>query len=372
MGELRNINAAIHELKQRNEHAVLATVVKVHGSTYRRPGARMLIRESGETVGLVSGGCLDSDLHEQAMAVLASGKPSLITYDSTSPDDLLWGLGLGCPGKVHVLLEPTSHESCSRMMEFLRRTTQARRRAVVATVIRSEPPKESLIGSRVLFADGSSETLGIEENEFLTDLRNDISRAFETGASEQKRYDIADSAVEVFIEVVDPPLPLLIFGAGTDAIPLCRFAGELGWDVTVIDHRPAFLDAKRFSNARCILLSDQDVMPDELVIHQDAVAVIMTHNFARDLFYLKKLLPSNLRYLGLLGPTSKSTSLLEQLREEGFHSSVEQLAKLHTPAGLDIGAETPEEIALSIIAEIRAVLAGRSGGSLRDRNAPIH
>lgn len=351
---------------------MLATVVKAHGSTYRRPGARMLIRENGETVGLVNGGCLDSNLHEQAMAVLASGKPSLITYDSTSPDDLIWGLGLGCPGMVHVLLEPTSHESCSRMLEFLRRTTQAQRRAVVATTIRSEPPKESLIGSRVLFVDGSTETVGIEENEFLTDLRNDVSRAYETGAFEQKRYDIADSEVEVFIEVVDPPVPLLIFGAGTDAIPLCRFAGELGWDVTVVDHRPAFLDEGRFPSAARVLFADPDMPPDNLALRSEAVAVIMTHNYERDLLYLKMLLPTNLRYLGLLGPTSKSTSLLEQLREEGFHSSVEQLAKLHTPAGLDIGAETPEEIALSIIAEIQTVLAGRSGGFLRDRNGPIH
>jgi xanthine/CO dehydrogenase XdhC/CoxF family maturation factor len=188
----------------------------------------------------------------------------------------------------------------------------------------------------------------------------------------QKTYPHGRGEVRVFFEVVTPPLPIVIFGAGPDAIPLVDAAKLLGWNVTVIDHRPAFATKVNIPGADFVFLSEPERLMDHVKISQRHVAVIMTHNFDKDRKLLKLLLPSHARYVGLLGPKSKLQTLLQNLDEEGFKPSKEQLAKLHAPIGLDIGAETPEEIAFSIISEIKAVLEGRSGGFLKDRLGAIH
>lgn len=371
MSHLRHIVAAAAQSIERGTPAVLATVVKVQGSTYRRPGARMLIEPTGRSVGLVSGGCLDTDLTEQARAVLQTRRPKVLSYDSARDADDVWGLDLGCPGRVHVLLEPTDLPGCTRLLELLSDCLTHGRKGMVATVIRSESPDVARIAQRVLLNDS-----GIVHNELShptlsAAILRDVTAALQNSTVSHCLYEYADSAVEVLFETVLPPVSLVLFGGGPDAVPLARFAGELGWDVTVVDHRPAFVTEGNFPGARTLAVP-RETLPAGLPLEPESVAVIMTHNFSQDLFFLKALLSSPVRYIGLLGPTSKSTLLLRKLHDEGFQLSEERRARLFTPVGLDIGSETPEEIAIAIVAEIIAVLNRRKGGFLRDRNAPIH
>jgi xanthine dehydrogenase accessory factor len=351
--------------------AVLATVVKVQGSTYRRPGARMLIEETGETVGLVSGGCLDVDLLTRARAVLHSHQPVIVSYDSTHDDQGIWGLELACPGRLHVLLEPVDSPACRNLLSFVSGCLNRSANGIVATVISSESQGNTHPGERLLINTSGVVDRQINDEILFARIYQDAEIIMRTLQPAHRTYEHADNAVEVFFEVVHPPVSLVIFGAGPDAVPLAHGAAALGWDVSVIDHRPAFATPHRFPYARTIV-AEREVMPEEFSLAPDTVAVIMTHNFSQDLFYLKHLLRTSVRYIGLLGPTSKSAPLLQRLCDDGVDLSKQQRERLFTPAGLDIGSETPEEIALAILAEIQAVLHNRAGGFLRARKGPIH
>ena len=177
---------------------------------------------------------------------------------------------------------------------------------------------------------------------------------------------------EVFIENIIPPTDLMIFGAGADAVQLAGIAKQLGWRVSVIDHRPAFANEERFPNADKIIISRPGNLKETLLFDESPVAVVMTHNYEHDKQILRFLLRSNPAYIGALGPKQRTKNILRELKESGENFSEDDLQKLHGPAGLDIGAETPEGIALSIVAEIRTVLAGREGGFLRNRKGSIY
>jgi len=177
---------------------------------------------------------------------------------------------------------------------------------------------------------------------------------------------------DVFVEVIEPPVPLLVFGSGPDAVPLVRLARELGWHVTVADERPAAASGGRFPGADATLTCAPEAVPERAGLDARTVAVLMTHNYLQDLRLLEVLLPLPVRYLGILGPKRRTERMLGDLRKQGLEPSEDWLGRLHSPAGLDIGADTPEGIALAIVAEINAVLAGRTGGPLRERDGPIY
>ena len=348
----------------------MATVVKVRGSAYRRPGARMLM-VAGRTAGMISGGCLENDVRERAHEVIATGKPILVTYDSTAPDDIIFGLGLGCNGIVQVLLEPLIAGDDGNVLALLAACVARRQPGRIATIFQSE---KIPLAARVLrWTDGR-----------VTSTCNDpaVSAALAQALQENaaRRNAVRDlempdgTSAGVLIETIAPPLPLTIFGAGDDAIPLAQMAKLLGWHVTVIDARPAFATPARFPDADAVHCLRPEALLDSAraVLSPESMVMMMTHNFAHDRALLRALLPRPLRYLGILGPKSRTQKLLDELAEEGVTFPEGNLARIHGPAGLDIGAETPEEIAVSIIGEMQAVLAQRIGGALRDRNAPIH
>lgn len=369
MKELKDILARFSSARSR---AVLATVVKTQGSTYRRPGARMLIEEDGQTVGLVSGGCLDSDLLEHARDVLKTNTAKIVGYDSTSDVDSIWGLGLGCPGRVLVLLEPSDSTECQRVMDFIESRLNSHSVGVIATVIRSESMHLAKVPSRALITASDILANEISHEQLKDDIIRDARSALTVRQSTHRIYEHADASVELFFEVIHPPTSLMIFGAGPDAVPVCRLASELGWDITVIDHRSAFARKEHFPDAAAVVLTEVGRMPERVFPTPETVALIMTHNYSHDAFYLKHLLQSPIRYIGLLGPTTKSNMIFQKLRQEGFSLTEEQIARVYTPVGLDIGAETPEEIALAIISEIQSVMSNRRGGFLRERKGPIH
>lgn len=363
--ELRSIVDRFYSIAGAEQLAVLATVIDVRGSSYRLPGARMLIDGDGNTYGTVSGGCLEADLMARAKRVHGTGVAEVFIYDTSINDDSVFGLNMGCRGVIRVLLEPAE----PKLFEFLHHRLKSREGGVVATVVRGDLQSynDFKVGNRLM----------IDERELVvSDIRGDAQRelaadciaALETKSSSLNAYEFG----EVFIEFIAPPVPLIIFGAGHDAASLIRFAKELGWRVTLVDHRPAAVAREEFSIADEIIVARPQAAANVVTIDAETVAVLMTHNYSIDLELLEFLLHSRACYLGMLGPRSRSEQLLRDLSKMGIEPTDEDLARLYAPIGIDIGAETPEEIALSIIAEIRAVLNGRPAKMLRERKGSIH
>jgi xanthine/CO dehydrogenase XdhC/CoxF family maturation factor len=370
MNEIEAIIRTFQDLPE-GERAALATVVKVEGSAYRRPGARMLITSGGITVGTISGGCLESDVRERAHRILQGGDAVVVRYDSTSDADGLFGLGLGCNGIVHVLIEPVLVGDPHGPIAFLAGARQSGHEAVMATVIASDI--QGVRAGMRLWSDRDEHVNGnIELAEVVQLLNAEMRAAVGTRRAAVRSLDLPEGRVEALIEVVAPPTRLVLFGAGHDAQPLAQFARQLGWHVTVADHRPAFATTDRFPTVQQVVCASPDEMVFRAAVNGATVAIIMTHHLEHDRLLLRSLLPLPLRYLGILGPRARTERLLNEIEAEGLVLDPCWLERLHSPAGLDLGAETPEEIALSILAEMQATLTGRSGGRLKDHNGPIH
>jgi|SRR5581483_515470 len=335
--------------------AVLATVVHVNGSAYRRPGARMLILPDGRRVGSISGGCLESDVSRKAWWFTEGGKPSVRIYDTSSDEDAVWEFGLGCNGVIHVLLERTESSSARQSLEFLESCRASRQPAVMATVIRTAHGCGYQVGERVFSGAGGISPLASALQPYIEET---------TRARKSRLVRLPDC--EVFVEWIAPPVPLLVFGAGHDAIPVVHVAKQLGWHVTIADGRPAYATAARFPEADRIAITKEPDLLSGIQITPESVVVLMTHNFPHDVKLLRQILPSRPRYLGLLGPKKRAESLFAEL---GIRP---ETVDAHAPVGLDIGADTPEGIAVSIVSEIQAELAGRPGMKLRHRRGPIH
>lgn len=365
MNEIRTLVEAFDAANVRGERCALATVVSVEGSSYRRPGARMLVCEAGTSTGTISAGCLESDIIEHAKRVIRTGAASLVEYNTASTsDEMAWGLGLGCNGIVRVLVEPLA--SGSLYIKALRRSCEARPDAAsifVATVYQYA----SSTGARLFIneeGDVSYETLNGEMAEMLASEVRALARNGVTSAA--CIYDVDGVAAKVFIETLLPPVPLVIFGAGHDALPVVELARQLGWQTEVVDpqNRPA--SRSRFAIADRVTLSRPEDAGTHVRITPRTMTLLMSHNYSHDLALLRFLLGSPACYIGVMGPRKRTERMLREL------AVAEGMARLHSPAGLDIGANGPAEIALSIIAEMRAVLDGRRGGMLRERRGSIH
>jgi xanthine dehydrogenase accessory factor len=366
MNELQTIVAAFHQIPQ-GQRAVLATVVHTVGSVYRRSGARLLITEAGERVGVISGGCLENEVEERAQSVLATGEPTLAIYDAIANEDLLWGLGLGCNGLVQILLEPLAdHHPLTFVADWLRH----RQTGVLATVFRTEG-LTTPIATHLMRDPNGDIAHNLRDRELIQRTIVDAHTAFHSRQSRVHHYNLTTGKADVWIEVIQPPPPIVIFGAGQDAIPVAQFAKAIGWHVTVVDRRAAYATRDRFPTADEIKIIRPETGLESLFLDAGTAVVIMTHNYFDDRELLKTLLPASIAYLGLLGPRPRTRQLLADLESEGFRVGSSP-HHFHTPVGLDIGAETPEAIALAIVAEIQAVFANRTGGMLRDRKTPIH
>ncbi|NJP11014.1 MAG: XdhC family protein [Leptolyngbyaceae cyanobacterium RU_5_1] len=373
MKELQDILNVFEHSQNSGQRMAIATVVKTSGSVYRRPGARMLLTEAGQTIGAISGGCLESDVFERAQPLmLQDSQPIVVQYDTTASDDLVWGLGLGCNGVVQVLIESLNTISANRQLEFINQCFTQSQPGAIATIFHTEGDVNVNIADRLLLKADGTVVNQIANQSLATQLLQDTYRVLAEGNTQVISYSLDHRSVEVLIEVIQPPVPLLIFGAGYDAIPVVQLAKQLGWHVTVIDHRPTYATRDRFSQADETIVCNPNDLPATLDLNPRTVAVVMTHNYLHDQSLLRSLLPSPIRYLGVLGPKRRTQQLLEDLHAEGLTSTESQRHRLHAPVGLDIGAETPEEIALAIVAEIQSVLTQRSGGYLRERQAPIH
>lgn len=331
MGEVEQLLEAATQLDGRREPYSLATVVRVDGSSYRRPGARLLVPRDGPAVGLISGGCLEEEAARLARAAIDANAPMLVTIDHSAEGDELWGLGLGCRGVVHLFAEPPA----------LARGTVEALRAV----------RTGMDGAYLLTGlDGSRRRLSASEAASLAD-----------GLEPDRPVLLGDAVLDPIL----PPTHLIICGAGPDAASLVAAGQRLGWRVTVADPRRTLLANDRFGDAeRCDAEPAQ--APDRIGVTPRTAVVVMGHDYVRDAAYLNAFRNRGAAYVGVLGPRERTDRLLAELR-----STADQQA-LHAPAGLDIGADGPEEVATAIVAEILATLHGHGGGQLRERHGPIH
>lgn len=315
--------------------AVLATVVRVSGSAYRRPGARMLITEAGGRTGSVSGGCLEGDILKKAWWLTENGQTAVQVYDNTTDNETAWEIGLGCNGVIHILLERWEAGSEPPVARLLKEVQAGVGPGSIATVV--EGP---LLGEHFLtFPDGT--------------VVGDPALASR----------IAEE--HLFVEALAPPVPLLIAGSDHDVLPMVRMAKDLGWQVTIADTRSQQARAERFPSADRVLLCDLGRPLESVSMTSKTVAVVMGHSYPQDKAFVMALLPHDLRYIGVLGPRKRTERMFEE-------AGLPVPFNLHSPVGLDIGADTSEEIALSIVSEIQAVLASRGAGMLRNREGPIH
>jgi xanthine dehydrogenase accessory factor len=368
VSEIADVLEAIGSLSAKGERMALATIVAVRGSTYRRPGARLLVPEEGAPIGNISGGCLEGDVADMARIVMDEGRARLAGWDLTADDDAVWGLGLGCNGAIEVFIEPA--DRAAEVAHALAAALQDERPICVVVVLESDRPNVVAPGARLMVRhDGTVEgSLGDPD----IDARA-IAAGHELLAAERSEIRTLPGGVRAFVEVLEPPLRLVICGAGHDAIPLVRAAAILGWNAVVVDDRPAFLNEERYPGAHgFVALEDPEDVAKMAPIDERTFVVVMTHNFLRDKAYLRSLLGSPAPYIAMLGPAARTQRLLMDLAEEGVSVTEEQRGRIHGPAGLDLGAEGPEEIAGAIVAEIVAVKRGRDGGFLKERPGPIH
>jgi xanthine dehydrogenase accessory factor len=367
MSEIADVLTAIESLSAKGERMALATIVAVRGSTYRRPGARLLIPEEGAPVGNISGGCLEGDVADMARVVMDEGRARLAGWDLTADDDAVWGLGLGCNGAIEVFIEPA--DRAAEVAHALRTALDEERPISLVTVLESsrtgvEP------GARLVVRPGREVEGTLGDPEADAEATDAALELLDLERSEIRTFF---GEVRSFVEVLEPPLRLVICGAGHDAIPLVRAASVVGWNAVVVDDRPAFLTPERFPGALgFVQVEDPADVAKAAAVDARSYVVVMTHNFLRDKEYLRSLLTTDAAYIAMLGPAARTQRLLMELADEGVSVTDEAHDHLHGPAGLDLGAEGPEEIAQAIVAEIVAVKRGRRGGFLRERPTPIH
>ena len=370
MKEIRDIIKAYDEARKIGKQTALATVVHVEGSSYRRPGARMLIEDDGQLTGAISGGCLEGDALRKALLVMTEKRSRLVTYDTMDDDDAKFGVGLGCNGIIQVLIEPIDDGDLNNPIRYLKAINEKRQNCILITLFSLLDKKDPQYGTCLLLKEDGSI---IDHSPVLKDvLIPDAKQALLDQNSSFKNYISSDHNLTAFIEVIKPPVSVIIIGAGNDVIPVVDMANILGWETTVIDGRNNYAKKERFAAACQVLVSKPENALKQIEIDERTAFLLMTHNYNYDMAMLKQLLQMNPPYIGMLGPKKKRERMLDELKEEGFVFTEEQLSVLHSPVGLDIGAETSEEISISILAEIKAFFANKDLQSLRKIKEVIH
>jgi xanthine dehydrogenase accessory factor len=364
---LSSLVSTFHELRQQHDQLVLATIIETLGSTYRKSGARMLITPDANFFGLLGGGCFEADLLVHAQQVFEQQKSKIVFYDMRAPEDEIWGLGLGCNGAVRILLQLIPSDSDKHAIDLIEQVLEEKNTQVLITVCESTHA-EFTEGQNILINYQNDEPLNAPDN-WPSQFSTSSLRAYQSKLSVLSEHDIDDSSVSLFCSAITPPHHLLIIGAGPDAEPVIRFAKELGWEISLVDYRESFLEQATFSVVDHRILATPENLADEIDLQTTDAIVVMTHKIEYDERYLKQLTQSTAQYIGLLGPAARRDRLLTSLEE-----AEEKLIRDRTfgPVGLDIGGELPEEIALSLVAQIQATLFNRDGGALHKKKTPLH
>jgi xanthine dehydrogenase accessory factor len=369
MKEFKTIVTEYKKIDFAERRAALATVVKVRGSSYRSPGARMLITDDGKWVGSISGGCLEGDALRKARQVMTDKLPFTVTYDTREESNQNLGIGLGCNGVIDVLIEPLDARDENNAAAFFERIISTNSPLALATVFAGN---NALTGKKILLSQQEIKWDELPDSELKGNVIDDLRQLFESKQSQAKKYRDEENETEVFIELLQPSISVIIFGGGFDARPVSHLAKSLGWDVTVTDECVAHIAPLFFPDADKLSLCQRSFIDRDFNITPYTACILMSHNYEYDRDVLKKLIKTPTPLIGILGPRKRFDKMLDEFRKEGIEFSTEDHQRVHSPIGLDIGAEAPDEIAVSIIAEIQSKFSNRSGGFLKYRNGPIH
>lgn len=368
----REIAREVTQTLAKGKSCALATIVSVSGSAYKKAGAKMFIAEDGRTAGLISGGCLEADVALVALEAIRAGKPTRRIYDLG--EDLVWGLGLGCPGTLSVYIEPIIYsqyrENREQMLPFESwlKSVANNQTTVLATRL-DDMERESSNPLRLyISADGTQVgSLGDRRLEEQIMMRA-IQKMDHLASQSEMIYclNAKGQHVPVFLDIHVPDVEILIMGAGHDAIPLAALAHGLGFQTTIVDSRPEFLTKERFPEAE-LLLVQPDQLANSVKVSRRTYIIIMNHHLEKDKKCLQFALKSPAPYVGLLGPKKRREKMVASLNQEGITFTEQEMARLRNPIGLDIGADGPEQIAVSILAELLALRNQRDGGFLNNR-----
>lgn len=328
----------------------------------------MLVTESGQLTGAISGGCLEGDALRKALLAIHESRNKLVMYDTNNEDDARFGVQLGCNGIIHILFEPVNPGAGHNPVTLLKKAATERRYSVIVTLFsllnkHNQPGTSCLLNDREFITNDS---LGMD---LPLNLQNDAEMALSTRTSLVRDYS---PDLIGFSEVVEPKISLVVLGAGNDAIPLTQMADILGWSTTIVDGRQTHANRQRFPNVHRICVAKAEAALNGIVIDNRTALVLMTHNYNYDREVLKQLATESCAYIGVLGPKKKFLRMIDDLAVEGFKLPQNVRENIYSPVGLDIGAETAEEIALSVASEIKAVFSFREPQFLRDKLESIH
>lgn len=368
MKEQKAIVEAFRKTDLRERKVAIATVVKVRGSSYRSPGARMLITDDGKWVGSISGGCLEGDALRKARKVMSELKPVTVTYDTSEDSNQNLGIGLGCNGIIDVLIEPVIGDD-SRNPISLFETLISRKEPVALATVFSNTKYQ---GEKLLITANDEILTPFSNSRLIELVKPELDKVFLSRKSEARSFVFEDTSIEIFVELIQPSISLIIFGGGFDARPVSQLAKSLGWEVMVTDECVAHIAPVFFPTADKLSLCHREFIDRDFSITPFTACVLMSHNYEYDRDVLRKLLSSDTPYIGILGPRKRFDKMIAEFEAEGIRVSADDFHRIHSPIGLDIGAEAPDEIALSITSEIQGKFSNRSGGFLKYRNAPIH
>lgn len=344
------------ELERRigqGKNAAVCTIVKIKGSAYRRPGAKLLVSEDARMIGNVSGGCLESNLHEVGMSALQTGQSKLVHYDTSGTEDMLWGFGLGCNGEIDILVNPVTTGQAGYVDAVRQRLAEDTPFGLVTM----------LDNSRCFVVDAKGAPSGAPE---WKKLESGLVQQFQRLLVDDRSELLEVDGVRLFLDVLTPPPHLVVFGAGDDSMPLERYATEAGFRVTLVDHRSAFLSDERFPGAFRLVQARPEEGLGRIPTTEKTYAVVKTHALVHDKEWIARLLNETpIPYIGLMGPRTRREEILSGVKAD-------RSTRIYGPVGLDLGAEGPEQVALSIVSEILAVHSGRKPNHLRDRTQAIH
>lgn len=367
MKEIEKIVQRYRQINWENERIALGIVVNVEGSSYRRIGARMLVSSNGQWIGGISGGCLEGDALKRAQISIMKNEPSIVVYDTTEDDPHQIGVGLGCNGRIEVLLTPIDHLDTNNQLEFLEQIIHQRTSTILLQILNVKGGNNALRGT--FFTQNTLSDLSNQLQVDLSDIQNKIQRVFYKRKS--KVFTLTNTLgheYEILFEFIRPKIKLVCIGDNYDVNAFMGIATELGWEIHVAGKQRKLSKIVYQAAKKVYSLEEaKDIQMDEYT-----AVVLMSHDFKTDLKLLKEYIQREIPYIGLLGPKKRMHKMQDELNKENIDTNLEELTHLYSPVGLDIGAESPEEIALAIAAEIIAVFRKRNGNFLKQRQGAIH
>ncbi|MPR34720.1 XdhC family protein [Salmonirosea aquatica] len=370
MKEIKAILKTYQNLDHIDTRAALATVVRVEGSSYRRTGARMLVMDNGTWVGGISGGCLEGDALKRARLAIAKTQASLVTYDTTEDDAHQIGVGLGCNGIIDVLLAPIDPDDPNNPVAVLEDVVTDRRQTnVLLTLIKLDGELNGLRAGNIIRYENRQSLLALGSETLIDATEKAIQQVIEENKSSALTFELSEGGtLGLFAEFLPPELHVILMGHQYDIFPLAKVIKEAGWRATVVANaQKIHRDVAALVNA---VVDPEDFTT--AMVDEYTAAILMSHDYKTDKRNLPQVLPTAAPYIGMLGPRVRAERMISELTEEGTLFSERDQQRIFAPVGLDIGAISPEEIALSIAAEIRAVFSKRQGGLLRNRPSTIH